>query len=148
MHPVYLGISLISSLVYSIYLRGRKAARFSLLFMLPMMLLAAIVNPPSTTRRDNALLSTVRQSADAGEHRLRQRSSGDAASVVIWFTCYNEIMTSDKFVYLFGRVIPALSLVLSMTLRFVPKFSAQMKVVSEAQQCVGRDLSGEASTAR
>ena len=50
-------------------------------------------------------------------------------------------MTSDKFVYLFGRIIPALSLVLSMTLRFVPKFKAQLHVVSEAQRCVGRDIS-------
>ena len=61
------------------------------------------------------------------------------ASVIIWFSCYNAVMTSDKFVYLFGRVIPALSLVLSMTLRFVPKFKAQFNVVSEAQSCVGRD---------
>jgi energy-coupling factor transport system permease protein len=50
-------------------------------------------------------------------------------------------MTSDKFVYLFGRIIPALSLVLSMTLRFVPKFTAQIKVVRDAQRCIGRDVS-------
>jgi energy-coupling factor transport system permease protein len=63
------------------------------------------------------------------------------AAVVLWFACYNAVMTSDKFVYLFGRVIPALSLVLSMTLRFVPKFKAQLHVVSEAQRCIGRDFS-------
>ena len=50
------------------------------------------------------------------------------ASVVLWFSSYNEVMTSDKFVYLFGRVIPALSLVLSMSLRFIPKFKAQMQI--------------------
>ena len=61
------------------------------------------------------------------------------AGVITWFSCYSAVMTSDKFVYLFGRVIPALSLVLSMTLRFVPKFKAQLQVVSEAQSCVGRD---------
>ena len=61
------------------------------------------------------------------------------ASVVLWFSSYNEVMTSDKFVYLFGRVIPALSLVLSMALRFIPKFRAQMQTVSEAQACIGRD---------
>lgn len=61
------------------------------------------------------------------------------ASVVLWFSSYNEVMTSDKFVYLFGRVIPALSLVLSMSLRFIPKFKAQMQTVSEAQPCIGRD---------
>ena len=60
---------------------------------------------------------------------------------MLWFSSYNEIMTSDKFVYLFGRVIPALSLVLSMTLRFVPKFKAQMQTVMEAQRCGGRDTS-------
>ena len=63
------------------------------------------------------------------------------AAVVTWFSCYTAVMTSDKFVYLFGRIIPALSLVLSMTLRFVPKFQAQFRVVSEAQRCVGRDVS-------
>ena len=61
------------------------------------------------------------------------------ASAILWFGCYSAVMTSDKFVYLFGRVIPALSLVLSMTLRFVPKFRAQFRVVSEAQQYMGRD---------
>ena len=37
-------------------------------------------------------------------------------------------------------VTPALSLVLSMTLRFVPKFRAQIHSVSESQRCVGRDV--------
>ena len=50
-------------------------------------------------------------------------------------------MTSDKFVYLFGRLIPSLSLLLSMTLRFVPHFQAQFRVVRESQKCVGRDFS-------
>jgi len=62
------------------------------------------------------------------------------AAVITWFQCYSAVMTSDKFVYLFGRVIPALSLVLSMTLRFIPKFKAQLAVVTRAQRCVGRDV--------
>ena len=50
-------------------------------------------------------------------------------------------MTSDKFIYLFGRAIPALSLVLSMTLRFVPRFRRQFRAVSQAQRYMGRDTS-------
>ena len=50
-------------------------------------------------------------------------------------------MTSDKFIYLFGRIIPALSLILSMVLRFVPKFIDQIKIISNGQKCIGRDLS-------
>ena len=62
-------------------------------------------------------------------------------AVITWFSCCNVVMTSDKFVYLFGKLIPALSLILSMTLRFVPRFTAQIKVVTQAQRCVGRDVS-------
>jgi energy-coupling factor transport system permease protein len=60
--------------------------------------------------------------------------------VILWFTCYNAVMTSDKFIYLFGRIIPASSLIFSMVLRFVPKFKAQVTQISNAQKCVGRDI--------
>lgn len=50
-------------------------------------------------------------------------------------------MTSDKFIYLFGRVIPGFSLILSMCLRFVPRFKNRMKVIREGQKCIGRDVS-------
>ena len=142
MHPVCLGISLVTALSYSIYLRGKKAVRFSLLYMLPMMLLAALVNPAF-----NHEGATILEYLPSGNPlTLESITYGIAAAtmlaaVISWFSCYNEVMTSDKFVYLFGRIIPALSLVLSMTLRFVPKFKAQIKIVSEAQRCVGRDVS-------
>ena len=61
------------------------------------------------------------------------------ASVVLWFRCFSAVMTSDKFLALFGRVIPKLSLVLSMALRFVPKFRAQLNRITEGQRCIGRD---------
>jgi len=34
-----------------------------------------------------------------------------------------------------------MSLIISMTLRFVPKFASQLKVVTNAQKCMGRDVS-------
>ena len=106
-----------------------------------MMLLAAVMNP--AFNHEGATILTYLPPAIP---TLESITYGIAAAVmlaavVIWFTCYNEVMTSDKFVYLFGRIIPALSLVLSMTLRFVPKFTSQIKVVSEAQRCIGRDVS-------
>lgn len=142
MHPVCLGISLACAVAYSLSLRGKKALRFSLLYMLPMMLLAILLNP--AFNHEGATILTYLPSDNP--LTLESIVYGVAAAAllaaaVVWFTCYNEVMTSDKFVYLFGRVIPALSLILSMTLRFVPKFTAQIKVVSEAQRCVGRDAS-------
>ena len=59
-------------------------------------------------------------------------------SVIVWFTCYNAIMTSDKFVYIFGRFIPTISLIISVVLRFIPKYKNQISRISEAQRCVGK----------
>ena len=42
-------------------------------------------------------------------------------NVIVWFSCYSSVMTSDKFIYLFGKIIPSLSLIFSMTLSFIPK---------------------------
>ena len=140
MHPVYLAISLTGALTYDIYLKGRKAVRFAVMGLLPMAVLAALVNP--AFNHEGATILTYLPSGNP--LTLESMLYGVAAavmlaSVVLWFSSYNAVMTSDKSVYLFGRVIPALSLVLSMALRFIPKFKAQMQTVSEAQACIGRD---------
>ena len=142
MHPACLGISLGAALAYDVYLNGRRAVRFSLTCLLPMLLMAALINPAFS--HEGATILTYLPSGNP--LTLESILYGFAAAamlcaVILWFSCYTAVMTSDKFVYLFGRVIPALSLVLSMTLRFVPKFKEQIGVVSEAQRCVGRDVS-------
>lgn len=131
MHPVSLTIYLAASLAYAIYLNGKKAVRFSLLYMLPMMLMAAIINP-AFNHEGQTILTYL---PTGNPLTMESMVYGVAAAmmlvaVITWFSCYTAVMTSDKFVYLFGRVIPALSLVLSMTLRFVPKFKAQFQVVA------------------
>lgn len=142
MHPVSLLISLTCALTYAISLNGRHAVRFSLRFLLPMILMVLFVNPAFNHEGMTILVYLPSGNPLTLESILYGAASAVMlASVITWFSCYNAVMTSDKFVYLFGRVIPALSLVLSMTLRFVPKFKAQLHVVSEAQRCVGRDVS-------
>jgi energy-coupling factor transport system permease protein len=128
--------------MYSVYLKGNKAVRFNLFYMMPMFLLAALINP-AFNHEGGTILAYL---PNDNPLTLESITYGIAAavmliSVISWFSCYNEVMTSDKFVYLFGRVIPALSLILSMTLRFVPRFGAQIKIISNAQKCVGRDVS-------
>ncbi|MBR2666624.1 MAG: energy-coupling factor transporter transmembrane protein EcfT [Oscillospiraceae bacterium] len=138
MHPVCLGVSLLCAVWYSTVLRGRRAVRFNVLYMLPLLVLAAIINPAF----NHAGLTVLRLLPNGNPLTLESIVYGAAAAVmvvslVIWFTCVHVIMTSDKLVYLFGRLIPALSLVLAMTLRFVPRFMAQARRISAAQRCMG-----------
>lgn len=142
MHPVCLVISFISSFIWSTYLGGKKAIKFNLLYMIPTLIVTALVNP-AFNHEGITILSYL---PSGNPLTLESVTYGIAAStmlvtVICWFSCYNAIMTSDKFVYLFGRIIPALSLIFSMVLRFVPKFKAQIKVVSNSQKCLGRDVS-------
>ena len=142
MHPICLVISLLSGFTYSVMLKGRKAIKTNLIYMLPTLTFAAFINPAF----NHEGITIISYLPSGNPLTLESVVYGLAAaimivSVICWFSCYTEIMTSDKFIYLFGRIIPSLSLILSMTLRFVPKFSAQLKVITNAQRCIGRDVS-------
>ena len=64
-------------------------------------------------------------------------AAGMLLAVVVWFRCFGAVITSDKFLYLFGRISPSLSLLLSMAFRFVPRFRTHMQDVSRAQPDAG-----------
>jgi energy-coupling factor transport system permease protein len=142
MHPICLALSFLCAAAYSVYMNGRKALRTGALFMLPMLLVTALINPAFNHEGVTILLYL----RDGNPLTLESVVYGIASAlllitVVLWFVCFSRVMTSDKLVYLLGRIIPALSLVLSMALRFAPRFKAQIKLVSDAQKCVGRDVS-------
>lgn len=141
-HPVCLGMSFICGLSYSIYLKGKKAVRFNLKYMLPLLIMTMLINPAFSHEGVTILTYLPSGNPLTLESILYGISTAFLLiTVIAWFSCFNAVMTSDKFVYLFGRIIPALSLILSMSLRFVPRFAAQIKVISNAQKCVGRDVS-------
>ena len=142
MHPVCLGISLVSGFTYSVMLKGRKAIKTNLIYMLPVILFTAVINPAFNHEGVTILLYLPNENPLTLESIVYGICAAVMiVSVICHFSCYNEVMTSDKFIYLFGKVIPAMSLIISMTLRFVPKFSVQLKVVANAQKCLGRDVS-------
>ena len=143
MHPVCLGISLVCGFTYSVMLKGRKAIKKNLIYMLPMLIMMALINP--VFNHEGATI--IKYFPSGNPLTLESIIYGLCAammivSVICHFSCYNEVMTSDKFIYLFGRIIPSISLIISMTLRFVPRFAYQLKVVTNAQRCMGRDVSG------
>lgn len=141
-HPVCLGISLVGALAYTLYLKGKKAARFNLVYMLPLLVITALLNPAFSHQGATILAYLPSGNPLTLESILYGiHAAFLLIAVISWFSCFNAVMTSDKFVYLFGRVIPALSLVLSMSLRFIPRFAAQLGVITKAQKCIGRDAS-------
>ena len=142
MHPVPLVMSLTGGLLYTGVLSGGKGVKKNLIYILPVLVLMALLNPLFNHQGVTIIGYLPGGNPLTLESVIYGISSSlMLACVVFWFSCYNKVVTSDKFIYLFGKIIPALSLVFSMTLRFVPKFTKQLKVVATSQKCMGRDIS-------
>lgn len=141
MHPLSLAISLIGALSYSILLNGRKAILFNLAYLLPLLFVLAAFNPLFNHAGATILFYLPNGNPVTKESIVYGVAAACMyVTVIVWFSCFNKVMTSDKFIFLFGKLMPALSLILSMTLRFVPRYRHQLSVISQAQRCIGRDV--------
>ncbi len=141
-HPLAQGISLVCATIYAMQAEGKHAVMFTLKWCLPIMLLTAFMNPAFSHEGITTLMYFPTGNPLTMESILYGLSAGTMlATVMLWFLNFNRVITSDKFIYLFGRLIPAMSLILSMTLRFIPKFKSQLDLTVDAQKSIGRDIS-------
>jgi energy-coupling factor transport system permease protein len=148
MHPAILTSSLVCAAVYALYLGGGRTRRFALTFLLPMALIAGLINPVFNHRGATTLFYVRYNPITLESVLYGAAAAAMIGAVILWFSCYNRVMTSDKFLYIFGRVIPALSLIISMALRFIPRYRAQIKRIADAQRGIGRDISSGGLLAR
>ena len=141
MHPALIAISLLSGFSYSVLLGGRNAVKTSV-FMLPLVFGIAALNPIFNHEGMTILAYLPSGNPLTMESVVYGISEGVMLMCILChFSCFNEIMTSDKLMCLFGKIIPSLSLIFSMELRFVPRFKTQLREVKNAQHFIGRDLS-------
>ena len=135
--PVYLLISMISGCAYLLYLQGKKGFLRQVGYLVPILVMMAIMNPMFNHEGVTVLWYLPNDNPIT----LEAICFGLASAVmmgasIVWFNCCNTVFTSDKIIYLFGRVIPALSLMISMTLRFVPRFKNFLQSVLRTQRAM------------
>ena len=138
MNPVFQVISLIGALSYLIILDRYKTLKL-IKFIFVMVLVIAIINM-IFVNRGSTVLFYLRSNPVTLESLFYGFVSGlMLGSVMVWFSCYNEIMTSDKFLYIFGKITPTIALIVSMTLRLIPKLIEQTKIIANSQKTLGID---------
>lgn len=143
MNPVCLTLSLLCSAATAVVLNGRKTVLFALKVILPLALLAIVINPFVNHRGVTVLGYLPWNNPLTLESILFGVASAVMlSSTVLWFSSFHTVMTSDKLVFLFGKTLPALGLMLSMSLRFVPKFNAELREVRNAQRLLFPEKSG------
>ncbi len=142
MHPVSLFISLLSSFSLLLVLKGGGAVKIFLTYMMPIGIIMATVNPIFNHQGITIITYLPGGNPLTLESIIYGLSSAVMiVSVICYFSCFNNVITNDALMYLFGKITPSLSLIFSMTLRFVPKFLKDFEEIKKAQKCQGLDLS-------
>ena len=58
-------------------------------------------------------------------------------AVLQWFYVWNELFGAEKIMYLIGRFFPAVSLVITMTLRYLPLLERRMDQIRAGERGMG-----------
>ena len=144
-HPLYLITGILCGGVYYLLLNGRKGWKM-ILGLLPMFLILTAINPLFNTYGAHILFSVFGRPYTLEALLYGAAIASLFVQMMLWFGCYNAVMTSDKFTSLFGNLIPALSLLLVMVLRLIPNFIRKTKQIIGARKSIGKGAAEQSST--
>lgn len=137
-HPAFLACSVFSSFALYFTINRTKALKL-LLVTLPIFILVSLINPLFNIYGKTVLFTFLGDRPYTLEALYYGMANAAMfVSVMAWFASYNEIMTSDKFLYIFGRVAPGISMILTMVLRFIPNYARKAKQIATARKCIGK----------
>lgn len=130
-HPVYVGLSLAGALALSFRSRGWRATLRGLRWQLPMLALVCLANPLFSAS-GSTLLGHVGPLAIYGESLAYGACMGALmVSVIVWLECAAQTLTQDKLLAVSGRILPTVSLMVSMTAQLVPQLERRAGTVRE-----------------
>ena len=136
-NPVLSLTALLGGILFCAMLVRRSRVPGDIGFYVPLFLLVAVTNPLFSHNGVTPLFFLNGNPVTLEALLYGFALAVAVVGVLLWCKGYSEVMTGDKFLYLFGSVIPRLALVLSMALRFVPRFRRQMRRVLCAQKTMG-----------
>ena len=135
MHPVIIGISLFASLLnYALYARGGIRPH---LFSLILFIVLAVINPLINHNGVTVLFYLNERPITAEAAVYGVVAAGMVTATLYWLRLFSKAMTGDKLLYLFGWLTPKISLILSMTIRYVELLRARWRRIQDAQKALG-----------
>ena len=144
LHPAYLLAGLLTGASYYLLLNGKKGWR-TILGLLPIFIILTAVNPLFNTLGETVLFHLFGRPYTAEALLYGGATASMFVIMMLWFGCYNKVLTSDKFTALFGNLIPSVSLLLVMVFRMVPNFIRKTGQIIGARRSIGKGA-GERAT--
>lgn len=136
MDVILILISLFGALSYYFLKNGLSKPK-SHLFPLLLFIITALINPFISHNGATVLfvLNSNPVTLEAVVYGLV--TAAMLTGVLYWFRLFSDIMTSDKLIYVFGALSPKIALLLSLSLRYVPYFTSQVRKVKNTQTALG-----------
>ena len=144
-HPAYLIAGIVTGAIYYLLLNGSKGIKF-LLLLLPLFVFVTGINPLFNTYGRRILCYVFGRPYTFEALLYGAALAGTLVAMLLWFGCYNKVLTGDKFTSLFGNFIPAISLLLVMVFRMVPNFIRKTRQIAGARKSIGKGAGENATT--
>lgn len=144
-HPAYLIAGIVAGAVYYLLLSGRKGWK-TILAMFPLFAFLTAINPLFNTYGERVLFHVFNRPYTLEALLYGAAIAAMFVAMLLWFGCYNKVLTSDKFTCLFGNLIPSISLLLVMVFRIVPNIIRKTQQIISARKSIGKGISETATT--
>lgn len=138
MHPAYLLVSLIGSLIFYGLINGAKSTVKMALVAILLIIFTAVFNALFNHAGETVLLRFQNGNALTKESIVFGAISGIMLGCVfVWFLTLTKVMTSEKIMHIFGNILPGMSLLISMILKFVPEIREKVKNINKSRVALG-----------
>ena len=144
-HPAYMIAGCIGAAAYYLLLNGGKGIK-TILGLLPLAVILSAVNPLFNTYGVTVLFRLFGRPYTLEALYYGMAIAAIFVIMMLWFGCYNAVLTSDKVASLFGNLIPGLSLLLVMVLRLIPSFIRKARQIAGARKSIGKGAGEESGT--
>lgn len=134
MHPIMIGISFAIALIYSFFLCGKKVWKIMLSAALVIGCFSMVILPLFHHSGETPLfyindMAVTKEAVVYGGVMMLL-----LLAVLLWFFVWNELMGQEKWLYLIGRAMPSIALIVSMVLRMLPLLRRRLQDIAEAQK--------------
>lgn len=135
-NPVILILS-VAGAMFFFFMRNPESGVKAQLPYLLLFVASALLNPLFSHNGATVLLVLNHNPITLEAIYYGMLLGGMILSVLYWFRSFQQIMTTDKLLYVFGSALPKLTLILSIALRYIPLLKKQTKRIRDAQKALG-----------
>ena len=138
LHPFLLVVSIGIAGLYGTLLSGKRIWKGAFWLMLPVLFFTVIVLPLFSHNGVTPLFYINDMPVTLESVLFGLAMSGLLFGIYLWFQVANVLIDSEKILYLFGKTIPAVGLLVSMVFQMIPLMRDRFRQIQDGQKGMGR----------